>query len=583
MKALTRNTIGLFAALVLVAGVHAEAHAQGNSGRAQVLVATFQTENGVNSDFGMEIAEKLRDRVDRFDLLAAISKDRVEKALEQFELDQTRMPLVQWRQLASRLNAQLIIFGTVHRQGNGVVVGALFVEADREEETEVPTFTVRGTGGGEAEQAARQISQALDEHVTYLSARLNCQDYLSGDQLDDAERNCERALEIRPNSSRALYLRGRIAIERENWQEAVDFLTRAFEVNEGDESVLQSLAYANAQVGNRERSVELYRRYLEFNPNDQDVRLSVAYNLANAGAFAQAMEIIRDGISRDSTSAPLWKYLGDVAIQKGMAGDRQQVGTSGTIADTAAIRTALQAYGRYAELQPDSVGASLYRNMVGAQLQLGNAQEALEIAEEALRKIDSDSASDRAALYSLKADIFARNDEIGKAIAAMDSVLALAPSRSGAHFKRGLFELRADQNQAAMRDFRAAIEAGDVARNQVAQSLYATGHNRYYQNDRLQQAIDMFETALDFAQESDLKRQLHFWSGYSYFRLGRQLDDSNTGEACDPARRALTLFQKVLPHINQAGDYQTGSQQQIRQAVDVLIYRQEQIQKKSCG
>lgn len=581
MKALIRSTVALIVALVLVAGAETEARAQGSSGRAQVLVATFQTGNDVDSDFGKEIAEKLRERVAEFDLLVPLSKDDVEKALDQFDLDQTKMNLIQWRQLASRLNAQLIIYGTADRQGGGVSVQALFVEADREEQTEVPAISVDGSGGGEAEQVARQVAQALDEHVSYLSARLNCQDYLSGDQLDDAKRNCDKALGIRPNSARALYLRGRIAIEQENWEEAVDYLTKAYRENEDDEGIIQSLAYANAQVGNRERSVELYRKYLEFNPNDQDVRLSVAYNLANAGANAQAMEIIRDGLERDSTSAPLWKYLGDVAIQKGMAGDQQQVGSSGNIADTAAIRTALDAYGRYAELQPDSVGASLYRNMMGAQLQLGNTEAALELAEEALETV-ADRA-DRAAIYSLEADIFGRNEDVKKAISAMDSVLALDQERKGAHFKRGLFELRADQNQAAMEDFRAAIEAGDVARNQVAQSLYATGHNRYYQKDRFQQAAAMFETALEFAEEADLKKQLHFWTGYSYFRLGRQLDDSNSGEQCEPARRAASLFQKVLPHINQAGDYQTGSQQQIRQAVDVLIYRQEQIQKKSCG
>jgi len=581
MKPLIRSTFAAFLALALVAVAHGELFAQDGSGRARVLVATFQTEGSIDDDFGKDVAENLRESVEDFDLLVPVSRDEIEEALDRFDLEESRMDLVSWRQLASRLNAQLIIYGEVAPQGGAARVAAVFVESSRGEETEVPQFSVPGTGGGEAEQAARRISDTLDEHVTYLSARLNCQDYLSADQLEDAARNCDRALEIRPSSAQALYLRGQVAVERENWQEAIDFLERSVEETPENESALQSLAYAHAQQGNRDRSVELYRQYLEFNPDDKDVRLSVAYNLASAGAYAEAMQIIQDGLERDSTSAPLWKYLGDVAIQRGMASDQQQVGTSGTIADTAAIRTALDAYERYASLRPDSVGASLYRNMVGAQLQLGNTDAALGLAEEALAAVDA--PDDRAALYSLEADILARNERLSEAITAMDSVIAIDAERPNAYFKRGLFELRADRGDAAMSDFRRAIESGNTEPNQVGQSLYATGHNKYFKNDRFRQAADMFEAALEFAQSPDLQRQLHFWTGYSYFRIGRQIDDGNQEEACQPAQRALSAFQNVLPHINQAGDYQSGSQQQIRQAVDVLIYRQEQIQRKACG
>lgn len=604
MKALMRNTVVVFVALLLAALGYEEARAQGTSGRARVLVATFQTEGSVDDDFGVEIADRLRDQVEEFDLLVPVSRDEIEEAIDRFDLDENRMDLVSWRQLAGRLNAQLIIYGDVAPQGGANQVEVVFVEADRGEETEVPSFSVRGDGGGEADEVARQVSRALDEHVSYLSARLNCQDYLSADQLEDAARNCDRALEVRPNSPQALYLRGQVAVERDNWQEAIEYLEPAVEQSPENESALQSLAYAHAQQGNSERSVELYRQYLEFNPDDPDIRLSVAYNLANAGALDEAMELIQAGIERDSTNAALHRYLGDVALQKGTSSDRPPAGGSASppdsaaeqpaaeeesqesvseegIADSAALRTAVEAYQKYRELQPDSVGASLFRNIVAAQLLLGNTDQALAVSSEALGSIED--PAQRARLYSLRADIFARQDQIGRAITAMDSVLALDSSRATARFKRGLFLLRANRNDAAMSDFRAAIESGDTQPNQVAQSLYATGHNRYYQNEQFQPAANMFEAALEFAESPDLQRQLHFWSGYSYYRIGRRLDDANQQEACQPAQRALRTFRQVLPHINQAGSYQSNSQEQIRQAVDVLIYRQEQIQRKSCG
>lgn len=553
------------------------AQEQAGSGRARVLVATFQTADGVDDGFGEDIAEELREEVDDFDLLVAVEWDDIDDALDRFDLDHKSMDLIQWRQLASRLNAQLLIFGDISSASAGNQVDALFVETRQGEETEIPTFSVQGDDDDAVREVSSQIAATLDEHVSFLSARLNCQDYLSSDQFGDAARNCDRALEIRPNSTQALYLRGQIAVEQESWDEAIEYLERALEQSSDHEEALQSLAYAHAQAGNMERATELYRDYLEFNPADQDVRLTVAYNLANAGAYPEAMSIIRDGLDRDSTSAALWKYLGDVAIRQGTASDQAQLRGGTAISDTSAIETALEAYRKFSSLQPDSADVSLYRNMIGAQLQLEDLSGASETVREALDRVGSEPA-----LWSLQADIRARQDDLQGAISAMDSVLALDSEYRNANFKRGVFKLRSGDMESAMADFESSVESGTDP-GQIAQQLFATGHNRYFKNGENLRAARMFEAALEFSQEEDLTRRLHFWAGYSYFRRGRELDSANEeAQECQPARQALDLFEQVMPHINQAGDYQQDSQEQIAQAVDVLLYRQEQIQKKSC-
>jgi tetratricopeptide (TPR) repeat protein len=456
-------------------------------------------------------------------------------------------------------------------------VSSVFVETSRGDTTNVPDVTVQGDGGDEAEEVAGQISQTLSDHVDFLRARLNCQDYLSSDQFDDAARNCDQALTIRPNNAQALYLRGRIAVERENWQEAIDFMSRALEQSSSHEAALQSLAYAHAQAGNRDESVEYYRQYLEFNPGDTDVRLSVAYNLANAGAFESAMQILRDGVERDSTSAALWKYLGDVAIRQGTAGDQANVGGSSTISDTAAIRTALGAYQKYASLKPDSVDAGLYRNMIGAHMQLGDLEAAARASREALQKV-----SDSPSLWSIRADVASRQENLERAVSAMDSVIALDSTYANAYFKRGIYQLRNGASDAALADFRTAVEAGTDP-NTIAQQLFGTGHSDYFKQGDYREAADMFEAGLEFAREQQLSQRLHFWAGYSYFRLGERIDKGNQQqEACGAAQNALGYFEQVLPNLNQAGSYQEESQGQIRQAVDVYLYRQKQIIKKSC-
>lgn len=558
-----------------------EAYAQqAGSGRAQVLVATFQTRGGVDDGFGEEIAEKLRENVSEFDLLSVVDEDLREDALDRFELDHKKMDLISWRQLANQLDAQLILYGEVS-PGNSDDnrIETVFVETRQGETTEVPPFRVRGDGGDAAEEVAREVSSTLSRHVEFLRARLNCQDYLSTNEFEGAIRNCDRALEIRPNSPQALYYRGQIAVNQEKWDTAIDYLERAVEENPSYEEAIQTLAYAHAQAGNRDRSVEFYRQYLDFNPSDQDVRLSVAYNLASAGTYRAAMEIIRDGLERDSTSAALWKYLGDVALRQGTASDESQMRGESSISDSAAVRTALDAYRQYISLKPDSVSASLYRNMTNIQQALGKVDAGLETVDEALAAIEE--PADRASLFSKKADLLAARDSLLRAVAAMDSVLAQDSAYQRARFKRGLFELRGGETEAAMEDFQAAVERG-TPRNDIAQSLFATGHSRYYQNGDYRQAAEIFEAALEFAEEDQLAHQLHFWAGYSWFRLGRGIDDDNQEEACEPARRAQQVFQRVPDHIQQAGSVQSGSQEQITTATDQLLYRQEQIQRKAC-
>ena len=81
-----------------------------------------------------------------------------------------------------------------------------------------------------------------------------------------------------------------------------------------------------------------------------------------------------------------------------------------------------------------------------------------------------------------------------------------------------------------------------------------------------------------------LFRSLYFFTAYGYYQQGVAIDGSNEAtEACQPARRALSRFQQVLPNLDRAGAEQPQSQSQIRESTDVYIYRQEQIIRKNCG
>lgn len=570
------SLVAATALLGLPDGLFAQ-ESDGRSGRARVVVAPLSPGAGVDDDFSEDVAERIREGLETFALLTAVDWDQIDDMLDRFDLDWERMDLVQWRQLATQLDGQLVVYGTARRESGGVTVDATFVDAGRGEEMDVAPFTVPGDGRRSREDAARRILDALEEQVQFLSSLANCSEYLAADQYEDALRNCDQALEVNPQSAQALDLRGRVYMEREEWGEAVDDLERVVEMEPSNQSALEALAYSHAQAGNRERARQLYQEYLEFNPDAQDVRLSVAYDLASAGAYREAMQILEQGIRRDSTSYPLWKYLGDVAIRRGTAGDGARMAAGATIADTSSIERALEAYGKLLALKPDSVETGIFRNMVTANLELGRLDAAADAMDRALSQNPEDPA-----LWSLRATLYSRRGNLGEAVASMDSALALDPEYPDGHFKRGVLRSRAGDLERALDDFRASIEAGTDP-NRIAQTLFARGYQDRFQRDRYEEAINLFETALEFAREEGLRNQLHFFTGYSYYLIGRAIDNRNQAEECGPARRALRLFEQATPHLSDAGDYQARNQEQLTQALDVLIYRQNQIIRKSCG
>ena len=114
--------------------------------------------------------------------------------------------------------------------------------------------------------------------------------------------------------------------------------------------------------------------------------------------------------------------------------------------------------------------------------------------------------------------------------------------------------------------------------------LLARGYNDFFKNGQYDEALAMFEVGTSLASAGKVRDQLYFFTAYGYYQQGVAIDQSNeANEACQPARRALSKFQQVLPNLDRAGAEQPQSQAQIRESTDVYIYRQEQIIRKNCG
>ena len=577
-----RAAAALSAALVFV--VSGPAQAQQAGGRAKVLVAPLTAESGVSENFGRKVSEAVRDRLEGVTALAPIGEDAVEDELDRLDVDEDDLGLVQWRQLANQLDADLLIHGTITKVPRGNAFHVSFTDVRSGDATPIPAFVVEDDGGRGVREAADGIMDAMRSQVEYQRAILICSDYVASERYEDAARNCEQALRINPNSRTARYLMGRIEMGRENWQAAKENLDMVIEANPAEVDALNSLAYTEAKLGNTARARELYNEYLGFDPDAADVRMQVAYDLARTGDHDGAIGLLRDGIARDSTNADMWKFLGDVLLNKGTSSDVVTDATSDStqlqrventdVQDEDAIRQAIEAYEKVLTLRGAQTDPQVLRNVVAAYLQLDDIPEAARFAERAEQRLPED-----ASLRSLKADILARQGDYAGAVTAMNAALRLDPDLPRGLARRGFFKLSAGDEEGAMADFRTAVEEG-VDPDIVAQQMLRRGYDDYFQAGQYDRAAQVFEAALEFAQTPATSEQIHFFTAFSYYQAGANVDTANESEACGPARRALDRFQQVLPHLGQAANFQAPNQAEIREATDMQLYRQEAILNK---
>lgn len=571
---------------------------------AKVLVAPLTTAQGVDKKFGQRVAEEVGKGLEEFDAIEPMEKDEIEEALKRFGLEDQILSPIQWRQLAGQLKADLVMVGNADAAAGGVHVKATFVQSKSGEELLIPEFTVGGDGGSEAREASRRILEAFGAQVTYLKALQFCQEYLAANQFEDALRNCDEAISLRPEAMQALYFHARTLMGLERWTDARPELEQVVAEDPAKEDAIQSLAFVCAQLGDTQCANDYYGKYLDFNPDDAEVRLNIAFNLAQAGDYDGAIVILQDGLSRDDQNAAMWQYLGNVALAKATAG--AEGGNGGTVQDSAAAHIALDAYRRYVDLEEEAIEASIVLNAMKAYLAMGDAPGGFDLSERVKQEMEETTDpvtgeggsvtteggrqlevanitdADRAAFWALRADMLAEMNRTSDAVRELGYALEIDPTYPNGFLKRGIFHLQGGAPmQAALADFQRAVDSGSDS-DVIASQLLARGYNDHFKKGQIAQAISMFQAGLDFASTSSTKNQLNFFIGYGIYQQAVAIDESNPSEECGPAQRALQRFQQVPGYIQRAGDVQRASQSQILDATDTYIFRQEQIVKKAC-
>ncbi|WP_420439244.1 tetratricopeptide repeat protein [Candidatus Palauibacter sp.] len=591
----TRNIFPWVAAGVAVLSLPAVPRAlEAQTSDLTILVAPVAATEPVDRRFGERIAEEIRDALRIFPGYIAIERDDARDLIDDFDLDERTMTAIDWRQLGMQMEATLVMVGTAVMADGGVEVDITFLEPRSGDELPMEAFAVADDDSHE--EAASQIMGQLGRGVEYSRSLAFCGDYLASEQPMDAISNCNAALALNPGSDRAHYLRGRAYMLNEAWGQAVADLQRVVDNNASNAEALESLAFTYAQLGDGAASLRYYQQFLDFRPDDVDTRLRIAFELTEADRWVETVQLLQEGVERAPDNVALLEYLTGAALQAGQTG--------GEVTDPAMIRVAVDASGQLVALQGDAVNPSTLSNATNAYMLLEEYDNALDFSQQALESISGSDGTGEgemsreellAQVHSSRATIYDRMEDSAAGVAELEQALAYSPDVPNGRQRLAALKLKTGDIEGAIADFRAAVANG-ADPNQIANAIFSLAYSNHYADQtrvanhaaidlgELGTALELLEIATEFVQDPALSEQIHFYLAYGYYLQGSAFDGRNEAdEACAPARNALNAFERVSMHLGQAGSQQAASQRQIREAIDVQLYRQQQIIESSCS
>ena len=533
------------------------AEAQEASGRFRVVVPRLQPTDDSDDDFGDDVGDSLRDLLNNMATHQPVEEDEIEDALDQFDMDWEDLNCVRTVQLAGQIDSQVALCGGYEEVSDGQYqVDTRFVVVRNNESFSVDPITV---GEDDYDEAAQHIIDAFDRVVQQTRAAAFCQDYFNSQQWESALENCNRAIELNPESVSAHYTKARTLEKMDRLEDALAEFQTVLEMDPVHENALQWAGNVSARLDRNDQARDYYSQYLELNPEDASVRMRIAYDLAQAGDPVGAMQLIEEGLELTPDNADLWEQYGNFAFtgasqameEEGLAAQVREASEGQADEVPAQVqeyyRTAIDAYERVFEMKGDSTDPSQLRNVVAAHIQLGENQQAIDFAQRAL-----DAHPESARLWSIYADALNRNDQVDQAIAALDSVQQIDPDYANVAVRQGSWLLQAGRVEDALPKLQTAVERGEQSADVVARLVLSDAHSNGVQQENYGYAIEGIEVAKAFDVSAGVQAQLNFWHAYSLYQQAVQQQEPQTVES---AEATLPKFQQALELFRASEDY----------------------------
>lgn len=488
---------------------------------------------------GDRVADELRELVSGMATHTAVAERAMRQAMGQYDLEQ--LDEITARQLAQQVNVENVLVGTVAAGGAGLQADVKFVDVRSGDE-----IVIEDVSGADPATLAQAIFAGVEQRVEGIRQAAFCNDYLSSQQFERALETCETALGIVPTSVSALYGKATALLNLEREQDALTTYRALLEIDPAHQDALLGAGLAASRLEQSDAAQDFYRRYMEINPGNVQVRMTVANDIAQTGDYVSAFSILEPVIAEESENVDFMKYLFSIATAAGQRVQEQQ--------DAAAARpyyeVAMRAYTAAFASGTAELDASVLRQAIAVNNAMGNRDQALSLAREATERFDTVPA-----IWSQYASVLTDAGNHAEAARALSRVIELDPDYENAYIRRAMANMEAGQQQQALADLEQAAERGD--RENVAKVLFSMANGPLNSN-RFEEAERFLTLAQRYAT-GDMRNQINFFLGYSYYKQAEAIAKANTQGNAAEARRALPLFQRALELVQSSGHAQAAT------------------------
>ncbi len=543
-------TVFAFLVFPLVVGSGA-AEAQSDT-RFRVLVPNMQPEDEESSvRWGERVANAMKEHIDALGTHSVIPDDDVEEALRDFDMSMEDLDCITARQLASQLDAQLVMCGTYVDDGEQYHFEAQFVAVEQGDEMDIERHAVERRRG-DTDEAAEFIFAGFQDIIEKTRYAAFCsQDYQSRN-WDSALETCERAYELNPESISVLFARARTFMEMERYEESLADFQAVLELDEFHEASLENAGWVATQVNDEDLALNFYQRFLDLNPDETRIRRRVARDVADIGGYEEALELVQEGLEYDPDDVDLWEAIGSYAFRAAQARrdaveaqDGEDAALPGGVEDL--YELAIEAYNRVLDDRGAETPTAYLANTVRALLQLEEEDRAIDQARRALAENPENPQ-----LNALLGQALYDTGRTEEAVEAMLEVRELDDAYNNLYTRLGQWSLELGNDDEALGHFEDAVAAGERSNNEVARQIFAIAYNTYIQADEYERGIELLQKAGTFEPESEVQSELDFWHGFALFRRGEQVQEAQTVESAEQAQQ---LFQEARDRFNAGAEY----------------------------
>ena len=549
----TRMSLAVVVAVLLtVPFVHQEVEAQ-PAGRMQVLVANLSPSGDADEDFGRDLADELRDRID-LPTHVAMSDDDIDDAARVYDMRLRDLNCILSQQLAAQIEVPMVFCGGYEQSGVMFSYSGQFITIPAGEQFAVEPQTV---SEDDIELAVGHIMEFFEATIDKVSQIAFCGMEFNSSNWDGALDYCSRAVELAPESLEARAALARTYLELEQYDESLSHFEVLLETDPFDINSLESAGYVASQVGDTDAARDYYSRYLELNPDNVAIRMRVAYDLAQTGDDVGAMNLLEVGLEQDPENIELHEQYGSMASRaavslQSMSPQPQGGDTSGPpplspeVADL--FRKAVFSLTKVLDAQGSEAPPAYFGNVLGSYIALGEFDEALALGAQGIEYFPDDPQ-----VRSQLANAYNQAGDVDQAIATLEDALEIDPELANAYARIGQWLLEVGRVEEAGEAFHAAVDAGEQPADVLATQLFGYGYNEKDQGEGdLGAAVAAYNIARDFDISPALRSQINFFHGYARYRQAEAINQPNTVES---AQASLPIFQEALAQFNQAGEY----------------------------